>query len=64
MANQRSSFNLQPRSPKAFLKLWIDGNLDGLFGEPNLMSPTTHDQVNAAFLLKQQLEGPLGKRLG
>ena len=32
MANQRSSFNIQPRSPKSFLKLRIDGNLDGLLG--------------------------------
>jgi hypothetical protein len=55
--------NIKARSPKAFLKLRINGDLDGLFGEPNLMRSTTHDQVNAAFLLKQQLEGPLGKRL-
>jgi hypothetical protein len=38
--------------------------LDGLFREPNLMGTTAHDQVNAAFPLKQQLQGPLGKRLG
>jgi hypothetical protein len=32
MANQRSSFYIQPRSPKAFLKRRIDGNIDGLLG--------------------------------
>jgi hypothetical protein len=55
MANQRSCLNIQPRSPKAFLKLRINGHLNGLFGEPNLMRSTAHDEVNAAFLLKQQL---------
>jgi hypothetical protein len=35
-----------------------------LFGEPNLMRSTAHDEVNAAFLLKQQLQGSLSKRLG